>query len=81
MGRKLIRRVPTEKDCSSKKWAKGHITIVVAQHFLLYTSGYVIASTAYLVHNGTFTRELLPVAVILIFSVCLHGICCFLDES
>lgn len=73
MGRKLIRRVPLEKDCSNK-WAKGHITIVVAQHFLLYSSGYVIASTAYLIHNGTFTRDLLPIAAILMFTVCLHDV-------
>jgi hypothetical protein len=52
--------------------AKGHISIVVAQHLLLYTSGYVVASTAYLIHNGTFTKNLLPIAVILEFSVCLN---------
>lgn len=70
MGRKLIRRVPTEKDCSNK-WSKAHITIIISQHCLLYSSGYVIASTAYLIHDGTFTRNLLPVAVILVFAVCL----------
>ena len=68
MGWKLIRRVPTEKDCS-KKWSKGHITIIVSQHCLLYSSGYVIASTAYLVHNETFTRDFLPIAVVLVFAV------------
>lgn len=73
MGRKLIRRVPTEKDCS-KKWPKGHITIVVAQHLLLCSSGYIIASTVYLTHSGIFTKDLLPIAVILVFAVCLHGI-------
>ena len=70
MGRKLIRRAPTEKD-SSSKWPRGQITIVVAQHLLFYSSGYVIASTAFLVHNGTFTKYLLPIAVILVFAVCL----------
>jgi hypothetical protein len=69
MGRKLIRRMPTEQE-SSKKWAKGHITIIIAHHVLLYSSGYVVASTAYLIHSGTFTKALLPTAVILIFAVC-----------
>jgi hypothetical protein len=73
MGRKLIRRVPVEKESSGDNLAKGHITIVVAQHLLLYSSGYVVASTAYLTYNGAFTKELLPIAVILVFAVCLSG--------
>ena len=73
MGRKLIRQVPVEKDVGDKS-AKGQISIIVAQHFLLYTSGYVVASTAYLIHNGTFTKNLLPIAVILGFSVYLDDI-------
>jgi len=80
MGRKLIRRVPIDKD-SSTKWAKGHITIVTTQHFLLYSSGYVITSTAYLIHSGTFTKDLLPTAVILIFAVCFHGIRCIREQE
>lgn len=71
MGRKLIRRVPTEQDLS-KKLPKGHIAIVAAQHVLLYSSGYVIASTAYLVHTSTITKDLLPAAVILVFAVRIH---------
>jgi hypothetical protein len=70
MGRKLIRRAPNEKDCSNER-SKGHITIIVGQHLLLYNSGYGIASTAYLIHNGTFTRDLLPIAMTLVFAVCL----------
>lgn len=73
MGRKLIRRVPVEKESKSDNPAKGHVTIIVAQHFLLYSTAYVIASTAYLTHNGTFTKDLLPIAVILVFAVCLCG--------
>jgi hypothetical protein len=73
MGRKLIRRVSVEKDVGNKS-AKGHITIIIAQHFLLYTSGYVVASTAYLIYNGTFTKDLLPIAVILEFSVYLNDV-------
>lgn len=80
MGRKLIRRVPIEKDVSSIS-AKTHITIIVAQHFLLYTSGYVVASTAYLVHNGTFTKNLLPIAVIMEFSVNLNDFWSILDND
>jgi hypothetical protein len=74
MGRKIIRRVSVEKESSSDNLANGHFTIVVAQHLLLYSSGFVIVSTAYLTYNGTFAKDLLPIAVILIFAVCLHDI-------
>jgi hypothetical protein len=73
MGRKLVRRVPVEKESSGDNMAKGHVTIVVAQHLLLYSSGYVVASTAYLTYDGTSTKDLLPIAVILVFAVCLYG--------
>jgi hypothetical protein len=73
MGRKLIRRMPTEKD-KSNKIPKGHIAIIVAQHVLLYSSGYVIASTAYLIHTGIITNDLLPAAVILVFAVSLYKV-------
>jgi ABC-type transport system involved in cytochrome bd biosynthesis fused ATPase/permease subunit len=73
MGRKLIRRMPTEKD-KSNKIQKGHIAIIVAQHVLLYSSGYVIASTAYLIHTGIITNDLLPAAVILVFAVSLYEV-------
>jgi ABC-type transport system involved in cytochrome bd biosynthesis fused ATPase/permease subunit len=73
MGRKLIRRMPTDEDRSNKV-SKGHAGIVVAQHVLLFSSGYVIASTAYLIHTGSITNDLLPTAVILVFAVCIHGI-------
>lgn len=65
--------MPAEKESSTEKSAKGQISIVVAQHCLLYSSGYVVASTAYLTYNGTFTEDLLPIAVILVFAVCLCG--------
>jgi hypothetical protein len=71
MGRKLVRRMPTEKD-RSNKLSKGHITIIVAQHVLLYSSGYVIASTAYLIHTRIVTNDLLPAAVILVFAVSFY---------
>ena len=80
MSRKLIKRVLTEKDYSDK-WSKGHATIIAAQHCLLYSSGYVLASTAYLIHNGTFTKDLLPIAVTLVFAVCLCNALCFLNHS
>jgi hypothetical protein len=70
MGRKLIRRMPTEKDRSDKT-PKGLIAIIIAQHVLLYSSGYVIASIAYLIHTGIITNDLLPAAVILVFTVSL----------
>jgi hypothetical protein len=73
MGKKLIRRVPIEQENNNSR-AKGHYTIVLAQHLLLYGSGYVLASTAYLIHGGSFTRDLLPTAVILMFAVCACGI-------
>lgn len=72
MGRKLIRRVPTEKD-PEEKIAKGHIAIIVAQHLLTYSSGYVVASTAYLIHTRTITKDLLPAAILLLFAVCIFG--------
>jgi ABC-type transport system involved in cytochrome bd biosynthesis fused ATPase/permease subunit len=71
MGRKLVRRMPTEKD-RSNKLSKGHITIIVAQHVLLYSSGYVIASTAYPIHTRIVTNDLLPAAVILVFAVSFY---------
>lgn len=74
MGRKLIRRMPTEKDLDEKS-AKGHIAIIIAQHLLVCSSGYVVASTAYLIHIGTITRDLLPAAIILVFAVCIHEHC------
>jgi hypothetical protein len=70
MGRKLIRRMPTEKDQKTRT-PKGHIAIIIAQHVLLYSSGYVIASTAYLIHTRSITNDLLPAAVILVFAVSL----------
>jgi ABC-type transport system involved in cytochrome bd biosynthesis fused ATPase/permease subunit len=73
MGRKLIRRMPTEKD-QKTRIPKGHIAIIVAQHVLLYSSGYVIASTAYLIHTRSITNDLLPAAVILIFAVSLYEV-------
>lgn len=74
MGRKLIRRVPVEKveKDASERIAKGHIAIIIAQHLLIYSSGYVIASTAYLIHTGAITRDLLPTAIMLEFSVCVR---------
>jgi len=70
MGRKLVRRVPIEKNLD-KKSRKGHVAIVVAQHLLLWSSGYVVASTAYLIHIGAITKGLIPAAVVLIFTVSL----------
>lgn len=72
MGRKLIRRFPVEKETErdeSKDSRKEHVAIVIAQHLLLWSSGYIVASTAYLVHTGAITKDLIPTAVILIFTV------------
>jgi ABC-type transport system involved in cytochrome bd biosynthesis fused ATPase/permease subunit len=65
--------MPTEKD-QKTRIPKGHIAIIVAQHVLLYSSGYVIASTAYLIHTRSITNDLLPAAVILIFAVSLYEV-------
>lgn len=70
MGRKLVRRVPLEKDLD-KKSRKGHVAIIIAQHLLLWSSGYVVASTAYLIHIGAIAKDLIPAAVILTFTVSL----------
>lgn len=68
MGRKLIRRMPTEKK-EKTRLLSGHAAIVACQHLLLLSSGYVLASTACLIRIGVITKDLLPLAVILLFSV------------
>lgn len=68
MGRKLVKRVLIEKNLD-KKPRKGHVAIIIAQHLLLWSSGYVIASTAYLIHTEAITKDLIPAAVILISTV------------
>lgn len=68
MGRKLIRRTPSEKE-ADRQSSKGHIAIVVFQQVLIWSSTYVLASTGYLVHGEAITRDLIPSAAIQIFAV------------
>jgi hypothetical protein len=68
MGRKLIRRLPVEKE-SRAGTRKRLAAIVFLQHVLLWSSAYVVAGTAYLIHTGAVTRELMPVAAVSVFTV------------
>jgi hypothetical protein len=68
MGRKLIRRLPVEKE-SKAATRKRLLAMVFLQHVLLWSSAYVVASTAYLIHTGAITKELMPVAAVLVFTV------------
>jgi hypothetical protein len=45
------------------------LAVVFLQHVLLGSSAYVVASTAYLIHTGAVTRELMPVAAVSVFTV------------
>jgi hypothetical protein len=45
------------------------LTIVFLQHVLLWSSAYVVASTAYLIYTGAITEGLMPVAAVLVFTV------------
>lgn len=69
MGRKLIRRLPVEKESSAGSTKKRLLVIIFAQHVLLWSSAYVVGSTAYLIHTGAVTKELIPVATVLVFTV------------
>jgi hypothetical protein len=59
-----------EKD-AKRNLPNGRIGIVVTQHMLLYSSGYVLASTAYLVYTRTVVRGYNRAAIILMFAVCI----------
>jgi len=45
------------------------LAIVFLQHVLLWSSAYVVAGTAYLIHTGAVTKVMMPVAAVLVFAV------------
>lgn len=73
MGRKLVRRVPLEKEFSTIT-RKRLLATVFLQHVLLWSSAYVVASTAYSIHTGAITKELMPLAAVSVFTVSVLGI-------
>lgn len=68
MARKLIKREQSAQRLDSRApWS--HAAVIACQHGMLWSSLYVIASTAYLLAMGVISAEVLPSAVVLLVAV------------
>jgi len=68
MARKLVKREHSKKSVRAGA-QRGHVVIVACQHGMLWSTLYVIATTAYLLATRVISKEVLPSAVILLVAV------------